>query len=193
MILLGMAMTATAGFGDWLITLEGRLIETDGPWTVEDDTIVYTDTEGETREIARDAVDLEASRETTALKSGKPYVPPDPSAESEDDLRRPEAILYVGWRCGPCEEARNLLDRLGVAYVERYDEQRATRKELRKKVGRRYILPVIDFYGKVVTGYRPLEIRRIVRELEDERDGSEDSAAGDAGDDDESGGEEGGV
>jgi hypothetical protein len=34
-------------------------------------------------------------------------------------------------------------------------------------VGRQYILPVVDFGEEVVVGYRPLEIRRLVRELED--------------------------
>lgn len=179
-ILLGLTFlsAAFAAHGDSLITLEGRLIETDGPWTVEDEKIVYTDLEGETREIALDAVDLEASEETTALKAGEPYLSSD---ETESESRRPEAVLYVGWRCGPCEEAGGLLDRLGVAYVEKYDEERSVRKELRKKVGRRYILPVVDFDGRIVVGYRPLEIRRIVQELEDGPDEGKEPSGDDAG------------
>lgn len=170
-ILLGLAllMAPMAASGDFLITLEGKLIETQGPWTFEDDNLIYTDLDNTVHQISLGNVDLEASEETTALRAGKPYVPSERARQHAGRNYGPKATLYVGWRCAPCEQTRDLLDRLDVDYTERNaEDHRPTAKQLRKKVGKRYILPVVEFEDddKIVVGYRPREIRRIVSELE---------------------------
>ena len=153
-------LLAAPAAADWLVTLEGRLIETDGPWAVEAETVVYRDLDGECRQMPLAEVDLEGSEETTALRAGRPYEPSALRVEAD-----PRVTVYSHWRCGPCAEARELLDRLGVAYRERMEEDLKARRELRKKAGRKYILPVLDIGGEVVVGYRPEEIRRLVAEL----------------------------
>lgn len=175
-ILLGLVLLITARMasGDFLITVEGKLIETQGPWTFEDDHLIYTDLEDGIHQIGLRDVDLEASEETTALRAGKPYVPSEKARQHAGRNYGPKATLYVGWRCAPCDQARDLLDRLDVDYVERNaEDHRPTAKKLRKKIGKRYILPVVEFLDDgfedndgIVVGYRPRDIRRIVSELE---------------------------
>ena len=169
--LTALVFTTVPAAADWLITLEGRMIETDGTWTVEDGTILYTTPDGEAAEIALAEVDLEGSERTTALRQGRDFKPSEAllrlrAAEQAAASAPPRVTVYSRWRCGRCEDAKSLLDRLGVRYREVFEEDRAARKKLHKLVQKKaYILPVLDIGGKVVIGYRPEEIERWVEEL----------------------------
>ncbi len=161
---------------DWLITLEGRLIETDGPWTVDGDRLTYTDLEGEEQTVALDDLDLEASEETTALRAGKPYVPQkeseeQPAAKAEKpggEAAEPKIILYMTSLCKACSRARELLEDLGVDFVEKdVQTDKKARREYKEKAGHGGGLPVIDVGGALVFSNNPRVIRQRVKELQE--------------------------
>lgn len=165
---------------DWLITLDGKLIETQGPWTVEGDVLTYTDLEGEQHVLEIGDVDLEASEETTALRAGKPYVPreqaeraPKPPAgrKAKRQARKaaePKIILYMTSLCKECSRARKLLEELGVDFVEKdVQKSKVAAKEYKKKAGHGGGLPVIDIGGALVFSNNPRVIRQRVEELEE--------------------------
>ena len=167
-LLLALALPAA---GDWLITLEGRLIETQGPWTIEGDALTYTDPDGEEHTLALDDVDLEASEETTALKAGKPYEPaPEEDGAGQGGRQatgeEPKIILYMTSLCQECTRAREILEDLGVEFVEKdiRTDPRAER-EYRKIAGHGGGLPVIDVDGAVVFSNNPRVIRQRVEEM----------------------------
>ncbi len=164
---------------DWLITLDGKLIETQGPWTIDGDTLTYADTGGVERSFAIDDVDLEASEETTALKAGKVYVPrtkfkPDPfeltsptaAARAGDE---PRVTLYMTSWCGYCRKARKLLTKLDVDFAAKdIERNRKAAAEFRRKNGGRGGVPLIDIDGELVRGYNEKLIRKLVAELEED-------------------------
>ncbi len=172
---------ASPAGADWLITLEGKLIETQGPWTIEGETLAYTDLDGQAQSLPLDEVDLEASEETTALKAGKPYVPGQhtevrpsdppadgpakPTSKKNKKSKKAKIILYSDAFCPNCAPARELLRDLGVDYVEK-DIARSRRayKEYSKKAGRGGGVPIIDVDGTIIFRYNP----RIVRQRIDE-------------------------
>ena len=110
-LLLATLPLATPALGDWLITTHGEMIETDGPWTVEDDLITFVDTEGNERRLDLGKVDLEGSKETTAMKAGRAYEPElrnvetsaaAPAVAAADD--EPKITLYMTSWCGYCRK-----------------------------------------------------------------------------------------
>ena len=165
---------------DWLVTLEGKLIETRGPWTIDGRTLAYTDLEGVEQQLDLDEVDLEGSEETTALKAGKPYVPrQETDAETSPAPRtaagkpgkrsgkkeKPKIILYTAALCTPCTEARELLEELGVDFREcDITKSKRAQKEYKKKAGHGGGLPVIDLDGTMIYTWNPGVVRRKVRE-----------------------------
>ena len=161
---------------DWLITLEGRLIETAGPWTTRDGSLTYTDLDGEEHTLDLDAVDLEASEETTALKAGKTYDPNKGNEDSPQDVRggkrrktqdkKPKIILYMTSLCKECTRTRELLEELDVAFVEKdINTNKKAGREYRKKAGHGGGLPVLDIDGAMVFSNNPKVIRQRVREM----------------------------
>ncbi len=163
---------------DWLVTLEGRLIETQGPWTIDGRTLTYTDLEGVEHALDLDEIDLEGSEETTALKAGKPYEPrqetaaeaaapgtdPEPKKRAAKD-EEPKIVLYTAALCSPCTEARDLLEELGVDFREvDITKSKRARKEYMKKAGHGGGLPVIDLDGTMIYTWNPGVVRRKVRE-----------------------------
>ncbi len=170
---------ASPAAADWLITLEGKMIETQGRWTIDGRTLTYTDLEGEQQTLDADAVDLEASEETTALKAGKPYVPRNeaegPEAEGKKKGKtgkgkrgKPKVILYMTTLCKECNKAKKLLEELGVAFLERdINGSIKAKREYAKKAGHGGGLPVIDIDGYLVFSNNPRVIRQKVRELQE--------------------------
>ncbi|MEM7587102.1 MAG: hypothetical protein AAF560_27180, partial [Acidobacteriota bacterium] len=51
LVLAALAWTPVA-LADWLITLEGRMIETQGPWTIEGEVLTYVDLEGQEHSLS---------------------------------------------------------------------------------------------------------------------------------------------
>ena len=163
---------------DWLITLEGKLIETQGPWMIDGKTLTYTDTDGIEHSVAVADVDLEASEETTALKAGRPYTPPANTRPAPFDLTSPTAAaragdepkvtLYMTSWCGYCRKARKLLTKLDVDFAAKdVERSRKAAAEFRRKNGGRGGVPLIDIDGELVRGYNEKRIRKLVAELDD--------------------------
>ncbi len=177
---------ASPAAADWLITLEGRMIETQGPWTIEESLLTYTDLEGEEHTLDLDDVDLEASEETTALKAGKPFVP---SSEREAPVERDKkaekkrkkkakVILYMTTLCRDCKRVKELLDELDVNFVEKdINANRNNGREYRRKAGHGGGLPVIDIDGTMVFSNNPRVIRQRIEEFKDrEREAATESS-----------------
>lgn len=163
--------------GDWLVTLEGRLIETQGPWTIEDGTLTYTDPDGEEHSLDVAELDLEASEETTAIKAGKPYEPKADPEASEDDAKsqrrwpkgeKPKITLYMTSLCKECSRARELLEELDVPFIEiDVNTSKWAARKYRKVAGHGGGLPVIDVDGAIVFSNNPRKIRQRVREMQE--------------------------
>ena len=168
-LLLGLSTGLASA--DWLVTLEGQLIETDGPWTVGEQAVIYRGLDGTEKRLMRSKVDLEASASTTALRTGKPYVAPviptsAKEAAVEDAEVSDEVILYATVWCGYCRKARKLLKELDVDYEEKdIEKSREAAREMVEKVGGRSGVPVLDIGGKIIRGYNERMIRRAIDEL----------------------------
>lgn len=167
-----LALPATA---DWLVTLEGQLVETQGSWKVDGDAVVYVGTDGEERRMAVAEVDLEGSADTTEVRTGRrpelpaPPPPPAPEAEEKKDVQaeeRPDVILYATSWCGYCRKTRQLLKELEADFVEKdIEKDPAAGREFRQRFGRSGV-PVIDVGGQVIRGYDHQMIREAVRALQ---------------------------
>ncbi len=179
-ILICLAMLgAQPAAADWLITLDGKLIETQGPWTIDGETLTYADVEGVEHRLAVDRVDLEASEETTALKAGRTYEPSKRTQPAPFELTSPTAAamagdepkitLYMTSWCGYCRKARKLLARLDVDFAAKdIERNRKAAAEFRRKNGGRGGVPLIDIDGELVRGYNEKLIRKLVAELGDD-------------------------
>ncbi|MEM7356788.1 MAG: glutaredoxin family protein [Acidobacteriota bacterium] len=178
LFLLSLFLPALPAQADWLITLEGKLIETQGAWTIEGDRLTYTDTHGEVQTLAVDDVDIEASAETTALRAGKPYEPGKMAAAASGETQeggkkkarkgeKPKVIVYMTTLCKQCALAEELLQELGVDYIAKdVNDSKKARREFQKKTkhgggG----LPVLDIGGSMVYSYNPRAIRQRVEKL----------------------------
>ena len=176
-LLLLATLGARPAVADWLITLEGRLIETQGPWTIDGRTLTYLDSSGAEHTLDLDEVDLEASKETTALKAGRAYEPPERTRPAPfaltpplaDDGDEPKITLYMTSWCGYCRKARKLLTRLDADFEAKdIEKSRRAAAEFRRKNGGGGGVPLIDIDGKLVRGYNEKLIRKLVAELEEE-------------------------
>ena len=171
------ALVAQPAAADWLITLEGRMIETQGPWSIDGRTLTYVDVDGIEQSLAVDDVDLEASKETTALKAGKTYEPPKNVRPEPFELESPTAAarageepkitLYMTSWCGYCRKASKLLKELDADFVSKdVEKNRKAAAEFRRKNGGRGGVPLIDIDGELVRGYNAKMIRELVAELQ---------------------------
>jgi glutaredoxin len=167
-------LLAPAAAADWLVTLQGKLIETEGPWTLDGDDVTYTDLEGVERTLSVQEVDLEGSRETTAMLTGRPYEPtpeaPEPAPAASPamaaDGDEPRITLYLTRWCGYCRKARTLLKELDADFVAKdIEKNREAAREFSAKSGGRGGVPLIDFDGEIVRGYSDRTIRQLVRQL----------------------------
>ncbi len=175
-LVMALVMGASSVNADWLITVEGKMIETDGPWTIADEVLTYIDEDGEEQSLAVDSVDLEASEETTALRAGKPYVPSQRTANeaAEEGKRKrktkpaeePQVILYTTSLCRECTLAEELLQELDVPYLALdINKSDKARRQYKKKAGRGGGLPVLDIGGSMVFRYNPRAIRQRVEAM----------------------------
>ncbi len=171
-------LLAPAATADWLITLEGQMIETSGPWIVNGKSLTYIDLDGARQSLQLADIDLEASEETTAVKQGRPYVPSTSRSESvpvsedhkaavtDEDAR---ITLYMTSWCGYCRKAGKLLKSLDADFVAKDIEKDAkAAREYRAKAGGRSGVPLIDIDGEVVRGFNERAIRQLVGKLKQE-------------------------
>ncbi len=173
-------LCAQPAAADWLITLDGKLIETRGPWVIDGENLAYVDADGAEQILKVDDVDLEASEETTALKAGRTYEPAEksrpapfeltsPTAEAAKTGDEPKVTLYMTSWCGYCRKARKLLTKLDVDFAAKdIERNRKAASEFRRKSGGRGGVPLIDIDGEMVRGYNEKLIRKLVAELEED-------------------------
>ncbi|MDX1630774.1 MAG: glutaredoxin domain-containing protein [Thermoanaerobaculia bacterium] len=69
-VLIG-AMVAVSAPGDWLVTLDGARLETQGPWEIRGSRVVFTDVRGTLCSLSFETIDLTASREATEEVFGR--------------------------------------------------------------------------------------------------------------------------
>ena len=170
------AFAAQPAVADWLITLDGKLIETRGAWSIDGKNLTYKDSAGVERTLSTDDVDLEASEETTAIKAGRAYVPSPKPVQSAKAApapakakagEEPKITLYMTSWCGYCRKATKLLKQLDADFEAKdIEKNREAANEFRRKSGGRGGVPLIDVDGKLVRGYNEQLIRKLVAELE---------------------------
>ena len=181
-------LIAPAAAADWLVTREGVAIETEGTWKVRGRVVIYTDTRSTLSSLRLDDIDLEASRTATANQaapaSARVQAPPADEAKkpvmvlTNADIRAatidqpaaeldapPRIVMYSTSWCGYCRRARQLLRDLGADFVEQDIEKSAEARREYDKIGGSGV-PVFDFDGTIVSGYKPDVIRRNVARLQ---------------------------
>lgn len=163
-------LPAGRGAADWLVTADGELIETRGPWRIAGQKLLYTDLTGEIRTLDLSQVDLEGSKETTELRTGKPYVEPRGETQGAAGVTLcsapPRIRIFVDAFCPVCGEARTLLEELGLPFeVKDISQDRRALREYKKKAGHGGGVPVIDVDGHLIFRYRPQVVRERVAEL----------------------------
>lgn len=165
-VLLAFTLLTLPVSADWLVTHRGDRLETAGPWTIEDGWVVYHDLEGARRAVHESAVDLAASRLLTADPNAK-IETTEPEAEGEAEAKKdPAVVMYATSWCGYCRKTRQLLDKIGVDYVEKDIEKSAeARSEYQKKTRGQSGVPVLDIGGEIIRGYQPDVIRQRIAEL----------------------------
>lgn len=173
-IFLGLLLVAMPAAGDWLVTADGRLVETQGSWKVSAGVVIYTDTEGKEQVLPLDEVDIEGSRETTALRNKTDIADvapveiealPQIGAPLEETAR---IMIWVDSLCPPCNEAVALLRELGVPFTTKDLSQggnilREYRKRTKRSTGG---MPRIEVGERTLYGYDPRAVRRAVDELD---------------------------
>ena len=172
--LVGFAAAPAAA--DWLVTTQGQTIETDGSWIIDDDLVAYIDLDGELRTLPLAEVDLKGSQEATerqrdrAHASGTAREPAEektPLAAEEADDDEPRITVYMTSWCGYCRKAQKLLRSLGADFVSKdIEKDRVAALEFRRKGRGGGGVPLIDFDGQVVRGYKEQSIRYLVRKLQ---------------------------
>lgn len=83
---------APAAGADWLVTREGKEIETRGPWEVRDRLVVFRLPAGNLASMRLDEVDLEASEALTAEKQRARESPQESSESDSSEGREREPV-----------------------------------------------------------------------------------------------------
>lgn len=140
-----LVLVPTTAIADWLVTVGGERIETDGPWQVDGDQVRFTTAEGTAETLPAAEVDVGASQEASEAK----------------------ITLYMTSWCPYCRKAQALLDELGAAYIARdIEEDREAMAEFRAKGKGSGGIPLIDFDGEVLRGFHAERIRQLASEVE---------------------------
>lgn len=86
-----------AATGDWLVTTEGELIETDGAWQEKGRIVVFRTAEGELLSLRSSGLDLDASRQATEAAVEEAAALERAIAEAERSLAEPKrpAVLTL--------------------------------------------------------------------------------------------------
>lgn len=173
---------------DWLVTTDGRTIETRGAWTVAGKLVQFNTAAGTLSSLRVAEVDLEASRAETARRNAPPAPAPVPgpaaakkpllvltdadvkhadpttAAAAEADSRGPVVLYTTAW-CGYCRKTRTLLTSLGQEFEDKDIEKSAAARREYEAKGNGYTgIPLIDFDGTIIRGYNESKLRRLVAE-----------------------------
>lgn len=132
---------------DWLVTRDGRRIETQGRWQMKGKAVIFTQADGRIDQLPRDYIDFEASERARRGEA-------------------PKIVMYTTSWCPYCRKARKLLNALDVEWIEKdIEKDRAAARELAVKAGRGAGVPVTDFDGRLVRGYNPDKLRKLAEEI----------------------------
>ena len=171
---------------DWLVTRDGRTIETKGAWAVSGKLVKFTSIGGVLSSLRADEVDLDASRAETARRNAPPAPasPPKPAAPKQPVMvltdadvghvtpgttaatadREPIVLYTTSW-CGYCRKARALLTALGEDFEDKDIEKSAAARLEYSEKGNGYSgVPLIDIDGTLLRGFNEAKIRRLVAE-----------------------------
>ncbi len=91
------------------------------------------------------------------------------AAESDfDDAGQRLVILYGTSWCGACSQARSWLQKKGIPFVDKdVEEDPKAQREMARKMKRAGMqlggVPVIDVRGKLMLGFDPTELERLLR------------------------------
>ena len=77
--LLVFLLSPSPGFGDWLVTHQGERIETQGPWRIEQEAVVFTAPNGNLQSLAISEIDFRRSRLLTGGVTTQAIGDVDPS------------------------------------------------------------------------------------------------------------------
>jgi len=142
-----LALGAVPAAADWLVTVDGRRIETQGAWQMKGKAVLFTQADGRVDQLPCDYIDFDSSER---------------AAGGEE----PKIVMYATAWCPYCGRARKLLNALDVEWIEKdIEKDREAARELVRKTGRSSGVPVIDFDGTLVRGYNPDKIRRLTAEI----------------------------
>lgn len=81
---------ATSVHADWLVTQEGKQVQTKGPWEVRRNMVVFTLPNGTLSSMRLSEVDLEKSKELT-LRAAQPKV----EEEAEPEATKPSVLVLT--------------------------------------------------------------------------------------------------
>ena len=185
LLLAGVALALpAAAFADRIVLKDGQTIETRGAVKLESRRAVYTDLSGRLVALRIEEVDVARTTAPGATPMGVATSPvPDPAVappkapvlrltdadvghiEDRADAAAPGAApapivtLYSTTGCGWCRKSRQLLQSLGIAFVERDVESdpRAAAEKSRLAPGSG--VPVLVRGGEVVRGFSEATIR----------------------------------
>ncbi len=184
MLLLALCSPARA---DWLVTRDGKAIETKGAWAVSGKVVKFTSTGGVLSSLRVDEVDLDASRAETARRNAPPAPAPPkapptapkkpvlvltdadvghvaPGTTAATSSREPIVLYTTSW-CGYCRKARALLTALGEDFEDKdIEKSAAARLEYTEKGNGYSGIPLIDIDGTLLRGFNETKIRRLVAE-----------------------------
>ncbi|MEM6455855.1 MAG: glutaredoxin family protein [Acidobacteriota bacterium] len=142
--LFALLLPSFAG-ADWLVTQDDRLITIQGSWSIDGDTVAYTEEDGTEQTMPLAQVNLDASKMAT-------------------DMGNRITMYATSW-CGFCERTREFMAQIGVPFVEKdIEADPSAFAEFNAKVGKSGV-PVLDIDGQLVRGFRPADIRRHVLDL----------------------------
>ncbi len=177
------ALWPSGSHGDWLVTSEGEVIETRGPWHEKGASIVFTGANGVLSSLRSSAIDLEASRQLT--RRGGPLENVEKTERSvkveraqpvlvlkDGDVARyggssptaaPQIVMYTTDWCPVCKRAKALLVELEADFVEKdVERDLVAAMEHRAKSQGRGGVPLLDYGGSFLRGFSESWIRRAV-------------------------------
>lgn len=162
---------------DWLLTCDGKVIETRGAWEVRGKLVRFTTPTGTLSSIRVEELDLEASRTETERRKAPPAPAPAPPPTApkkpvlvltDADVKHVDPatvaaastsatgdiILYTTDWCPVCKRAKSFFASLGVRFIEKdIEKSPEARQEYEAKSGETGIkVPLIDIDGELSFG-----------------------------------------
>lgn len=162
---------------DWLLTRDGKVIETLGAWEVRGKLVRFTTPTGTLSSIRVEELDLEASRVETQRRNAPPAPAPAPTPTApkkpvlvltDADVKHVDPatgaaasasafgdiIMYTTDWCPVCRKAKSLFAAAGVPFIEKdIEKSPEARQEYEAKSGETAVkVPLIDIDGELSFG-----------------------------------------